>query len=307
MKIKIGIAGIGKMGKVHARALSEMENFEFVGIYDVNNKEAQEIASIYDVKYFDSLEKLLDEIDAVIVATPTTTHKDISMKAIEQKKHLLVEKPLAENSEVAEEIYRKAVKHGVKLMVGHVERFNPVIQELKQILLKATPLIISITRVGPFPPRIKDTGIILDLGIHDIDILCYLLESEPDKINCLKSNFIGEFEDTAIISFKYKNCLAHIVTNWLTPFKVRKIEVATETDYFIGDLINQKLTRFSKYTEEGSYIAWEIPIRYKEPIKEELNEFYQSIIEDRDPISNGLSAIRNIKIAEACLREEKTQ
>jgi predicted dehydrogenase len=307
MKVRIGIAGIGKMGKVHARVLSEIDNFEFVGIYDINQEEAEAIAMNYDVRHFESLEKLLDEIDAVIVATPTTTHRDVALKAIERRKHLLIEKPLAENSAVAEEIYREAKNHGVKLMVGHVERFNPVVQELKQILSEMTPLIISINRVGPFPPRIKDTGIILDLGIHDIDILSYLLESEPDKISCFKSNFIGEFEDTAIISFKYKNCLAHIITNWLTPFKVRKIEVATETDYFVGDLINQKLTRFSKYTEEGSYIAWEIPIRYKEPIREELKEFYRSIIEDRDPIVDGLSAVRNIKIAEACLCEERTQ
>lgn len=301
MRIKVGIAGIGKMGKIHARILSELPEFNFVGIFDSDLNEAAIVANKYNVKSFQSLDQLLRNVDALIISTPTTTHKEVAIKAIKMKKHVFIEKPLAGNSEDAMAIYQEAKKQGVKLMVGHVERFNPVVQKLKKILTEEKPLIISITRVGPFPPRIKDTGIILDLAIHDIDILNYLLNSEPEKISCFKNSRSGEFEDTAIISLKYGTCLAHILTNWLTPFKVRKIEVATNDNYFRGDLIDQKLIRFTKYTEKGSYVAHEIPIKHKEPIKEELKEFYLAIMENRDPLVDGQVAIKNIEIAEKCL------
>jgi predicted dehydrogenase len=304
MRVRVGIAGIGKMGKIHARILSELNEYQFVGIYDTDFKEASTIAEKYSVKVYQTLEELLESVDALIISTPTSTHKEVAIKAIEMKKHVFVEKPLAATSKDALEIYEEAKKQNVILMVGHVERFNPVIQKLKEILSDKKPLIISITRVGPFPPRIKDTGIILDLGIHDIDILNYLLESDPDKVSCLKNSCTGNYEDIAIISLKYGNCLAHILTNWLTPFKVRKIELATENDYFVGNLIDQKLTRYTKYTEEGSYIAYEIPVRYKEPIKEELLEFYAAITEKREPLVDGKVAVKNILIAEKCLSKE---
>lgn len=302
--IKVGLIGIGKMGKNHLRVLSELDNCQLSGISDINTEEATRLAREYNVPYFENLDDLLEKSDALVIATPTSTHFEIATKAIQAGKHILVEKPLAETYETAKRIADEAEKKNIKLMVGHVERFNPVVQELKKIIKNKNPLIISITRVGPFPPRIKDTGIILDMAIHDIDILHYLVEKEPKSLNCYKNRVFGEHEDTAIISFKFDGCLAHIITNWLTPFKVRKIEVATEEEYFVGDLIDQKLTQFSRYTEEGAYVSYEVPIRHKEPLKEELKEFVKSILEDREPAVTGKIAAANIAIAEKCLGSE---
>lgn len=305
--LNIGIAGIGKMGKIHLRVLSELPGCNLAGIYDIDRDQSRNLADQYHTEAFDSYEDLLSRADALIIATPTTTHKDMAFEAIRRKKHIFVEKPLAQDSRTALSIFEEAKRHGVKLMVGHVERFNPVVQKLKEILSEKEPLVITITRVGPYPPRIQDTGIILDLSIHDIDILNYLLSNEPEKLNCFKSRFIGKHEDTAIISFKFNNCLAHIVTNWLTPFKVRKIEVATIDEYFVGDLIDQKLTRYSRYTEDGAFVSYEIPIKHREPVREELMEFINSIVEDRQPSVDGEIAVKNIEIAERCLRSEDLQ
>lgn len=300
--LKVGVAGLGVMGKHHLRILSELPEVGSVSIYDINGGVAEELAAKYGAKKFSTLDEMIESVDAVIIATPTSTHKELALKAIERKKHLLVEKPLAESSNSAREIITKANRHGVKLMVGHVERFNPVIKKLKSLLKPRKPLLISITRVGPFPPRIKDSGVILDLAIHDIDILNYLLESNPERISCYKSSFLGKYEDSAVIIFKFDEVLAQLSVNWLTPFKVRRVEVATSEEYFVGDLMTQKLSMYSRYTEEGAYVTQEIPVGFAEPLREELKTFINSILKDEDPSPKGEEALNNIIIAEKCLK-----
>lgn len=169
--VKVGVIGVGSMGKHHVRIYSELKEADLVGVYDTNEELAKKIASQFNIKAFKHIDSLLREVEAVSIATHTLSHKKIALRVIEAGVHLLVEKPLAENSQAAEEIALAAEKKGIKLTVGHVERFNPVIRALKDILLSEPAQLITIQRVGPFPPRVKDVGIILDIGIHDIDII----------------------------------------------------------------------------------------------------------------------------------------
>ncbi len=271
-KIRICLVGFGVMGQNHYRNLLRIEGFDLVGICDA----AADMSSI-NVPTFIDLDAMIDAVDfdAAIICVPTIAHFEVGSKLINFGKHLLIEKPIASCVLEAEKLSEAARSAGIKLAVGHVERFNPAVQALRTELTGKKIFSIAITRVGPFPPRIADVGVLIDLSVHDIDLVRFISGREILQKNILKSQKIHErYEDNAILSFKLEEeIVATITTNWLTPFKKRKIEVATPDGYFEADLMRQELIEYSAYKLDNSFITRMYNVKRSEPLLDELLAF----------------------------------
>jgi len=302
--LRVGVIGVGKMGRHHARIYSTLAGASLVGVFDTDVDAAREVAATYGTRYFERFESLLDVVDAVSIATPTTTHAEYARAAIDRGIHVLIEKPIADSVRAAHNIVQLASQRDVVVAVGHVERYNPVVRKLRELLEKEEPELILLRRVGPYPPRITDVGIIMDLGIHDIDIARYLSRSEPRSIKCLKKRACGVHEDVALVSMEMESgCVVSLTLDWLTPYKVREVDAATATGLFSGNLITQTLKRFSHYEEDNSYLVHEIPVKSAEPLRAELEEFVNKIISGKGEIITAQEGLINIEIAENCMSQ----
>jgi len=284
----LAIIGLGVMGKNHYRVLNSIPNIKIKALCDVN------IKGDYPEKTYNNVDEMLnnEEIDAAIISTPTFLHKEIALKCINKGVSLLIEKPVASNLKDGYEILEAAEKNDVKIAVGHVERFNPVVNSLKNELIGKEIYNISITRVGPIPPRIGDVGVLTDLSVHDIDLIRFLTGSEIKDKNIYKLKKIyNHYEDNAILSFKLENdTIADIITNWLTPFKKRTIEVACKEAFYEADLISQELKEYSSYSINNSYLVRDCFVKKGEPLLNELTAFSSFL---RDNIRGNLAAIQD--------------
>ena len=301
--LKVGVIGLGAMGKNHVRVYSEIPDIELVGIADVNYDLGQSLAEKFHTKLFSEYKDLLkQELDAVSIAVPTSLHKEVVVDAARAGVHMLVEKPIADTIGAAKEIIKAAEQSKVKLMVGYVERFNPVVPIIKKEIEGTQVILIEITRIGPFPPRIKDTGVVIDLATHDIDLIRYLTGSEFKKICGLTSKNLTQHEDVAILLFQMANgILARVTVNWLTPFKVREINIASKKKLIKASLIDQKVIEYSKYKENDSYLVKEIGVSYGEPLKLELQAFIDCVKNNTQPLISGEDGLRSLQVAMQCL------
>jgi len=215
------------------------------------------------------------------VCVPTSLHHEAGLKIMDRSINVIIEKPLARTTQEGEELVAKAREKGVALMVGHVERFNPAVERVKELVSGEDDKVISIQieRVGPYPPRIQDVGVIKDLGSHDIDLIRYLTGSEFKSVYAVSSTSIGKHEDSALITAEMENgVLANITTNWVTPYKGRMINVACEEKYVQANLITQEVKEYSAFsTYDKSYSVREWPLMFREPVKEELNQFLNAL------------------------------
>lgn len=307
-RMRVGIIGLGWMGKVHLRIYSEMRGVDVVGVVDVDNNTLEQVGDTYGVPVFTSLDELLDQKpEAMSVCVPTYMHHDVAMKIIERGIPLLVEKPLARTAAEGREMVDAAAAKDVPLMVGHVERFNPAVARIRELVADDHVISIQIERVGPYPPRIQDVGVIRDLASHDIDLVRHITGSEYKNIYAVTSCNIGEHEDTVIISAEMNSgVLAQINCNWITPYKSRKIHVATKTRYIEGDLITQQVKEYSKFeTYQASYQVREWPMMFREPVKEELTAYMAALREGKPvPISgqDGLVVLETIERIDASIQ-----
>jgi predicted dehydrogenase len=222
--------------------------------------------------------------------------------------HVLVEKPIASTVEEGRDIVDAARRAGVTLMVGHVERFNPAIETIRRAIRGERLLSIAITRVGPFPPRMSNVGVVIDLAVHDIDLIRLLTASEIVEIQPQLSNAVAEREDIALLQFRTASgVLAHITTNWLTPFKARTINIATREKYLIGDLLTRQVTECFGFQRDGSYSMRHLPVGYAEPLRAELVEFIDAIYGGRPPSIAGEEGVLSLEIAIRCLDGQTAQ
>jgi predicted dehydrogenase len=190
----------------------------------------------------------------------------------------------------------------VTLMVGHVERFNPAVESIKRAIKEEDILSIAITRVGPFPPRMSNVGVVIDLAVHDIDLIRWFTDSEIVEIQPQLSSAIAEREDIALLQFRTASgVLAHIITNWLTPFKARTIHVATRDKYLIGDLLTLQVTECFGFQPDGSYSMRHLSVGYAEPLRSELLSFVNAIRSGRTPAVTGEEAVASLEVAIRCL------
>jgi len=321
MKEKVGIIGLGFMGSAHARVYSQLKECDLVGICD-DSSDKKYLAQTYHCKFFENFEDLLkEELNAVSICTPTSTHRDITIEALEKGKHVLLEKPLAINSRSGEEMVEKAVKMGKLLAVGYIERFNPVVGELTKIVDFSQIYSTVSFRFGPMPPRIKDIGVLLDLGTHEIDILNYLTKTRPEVIyTYVSKNLNNIFEDYAYLSLKYGHLHSHIETSWLPNYKLRLIHLYGNERFYILNYAQQNLKSYRpppKFKiEYGSWqdILWlsrnveeDILVTPSEPLKLQLKRFIESIKkgEALDPLCSGQEALDVLKVVENALDKLK--
>lgn len=303
--MKVGVIGLGWMGRVHLRNYTEMRDVEVVMAVDTDQEALDQVAEQFGVATSTSIDDLLAEKpDAVSICVPTFLHHEVGLKVLDNGIHALIEKPLAKTADEGRDLVAAAKKAGVRLMVGHVERYNPAVQRVKNLLDEGV-ISISIERVGPYPPRIQDVGVIKDLGAHDIDLLRYLTGSEFKNVYAVTTTSIGEHEDTALMTMEMQNgVLANISTNWVTPYKSRRIHVACKTKYVDANLITQEVKEYSAFsTYDKSYSVREWPLIYREPVKEELNDFLGALREGREvPITgeDGLKVLETFDLIFAC-------
>ena len=227
--LRVGVVGVGVMGSNHARVFVGLPGTELVGVADPDRKQAEFVARTLGCAAVTNVEELLDrEVDAITIAAPTHLHRDIALTCIAHGVHVMVEKPIASSVDEGREITGAARRAGVTLMVGHVERFNPAVEAIKGAIRGEDILSIAITRVGPFPPRMSNVGVVIDLAVHDIDLIGWFTDSEIVEVQPQLSSAVAEREDIALLQFRTASgVLAQINTNWLTPFKARNVTVAT--------------------------------------------------------------------------------
>jgi UDP-N-acetylglucosamine 3-dehydrogenase len=301
--LRVGVIGAGVMGSNHARVLAGLPEVQLVGVADPLSAHRARVTALTDCETFSTLDELIAEgVDAVTVAAPTHLHHEIALACIERKVHLLVEKPIASTVEEGREIVTAAQRAGLTLMIGHVERFNPAVAAIKKAIADEDILSIAITRVGPFPPRMSNVGVVIDLAVHDIDLIRWFTESDIVEVQPQLSSAVAEREDIALLQFRTASgVLAHINTNWLTPFKARNVTVATRGKYIMGDLLTRQVTECFGFKPDGSYSMRHLPVGHDEPLRAELLAFLQAVRSGTAPAVTGNEGVASLEIATQCL------
>lgn len=303
--MKIGVIGCGVMGQHHLNVYHSMPQAQIVGICDIDEELVRHLAKRYKTKPYMNYKDLLErDLDAVDIVVPTTSHYKIAMDSLEAGFHILVEKPIADTVEKGEAIVRKAKQKNKKLMVGHVERFNPAVTRLKEIIkegLLGEIASISSRRVGPYTPRTYDVGVILDLGTHDIDIISFLYEQRVKDVYAIAGAQIHSFEDHASLMLRFNNGNAGVVeTNWLTPHRVRKLSVVGLDGVASLDFIEQVVTIYDKEW------AREAKVDKKEPLYNEIEHFVSILKSNDNPLVSGEDSIHALAVALAAIESYKT-
>jgi len=296
------------MGFHHARIYSELTRegrVELVGVADANFERAKEVAEKFKTRAFADYKELIKEVDAVSIAVPTSLHRQVALEFIENGVHVLVEKPIAESIESAEEIIKAAKNNEVVLMVGHVERFNPGVLKLKEVLdegLIGKVVTLTAKRVGPLPPQIKDVGVIVDLAVHDIDVMSFLLGDKVKNVYARAGSAKNplELEDYAIIMLNFGDATGIVETNWLTPHKVRTLSVVGTEGIAELDYITQKLVIYNhEWVKEAK-------VNVKEPLRNELEHFVECVEKGVKPLVSGEEGLHALKVAIKALESAKS-
>jgi UDP-N-acetylglucosamine 3-dehydrogenase len=301
--LRVGVVGVGVMGSNHARVFAGLPGVELVGVADPDSKQADFVARTLGCAAVATVAELLElKLDAVTIAGPTQLHRDIALACIERGVHVLVEKPIASSVEEGNEIIAAARRAGVTLMVGHVERFNPAVEAIKEAIRGEDILSIAITRVGPFPPRMSNVGVVIDLAVHDIDLIRWFTDSDIVDVQPQVSSAVAEREDIALLQFRTASgVLAHINTNWLTPFKARNVIVATRGKYVQADLLTRQVTECFGFQPDGSYSMRHLSVGHAEPLRAELLAFTSAVRSGQPPAVTGEQGVASLAIAIQCL------
>lgn len=303
--LKVGVAGVGVMGRNHARVLSDIRDVNLTAVFDPDAATAEGVAGLYDAAAFTTAEDFVNAgLDAAVVATPNRFHADLSVALLEKGVHVLVEKPIAATVADAQRMIDAAKANNRVLMVGQVERFNPAVDAVKRAIQGEEVISIQITRVGPFPPRMGEVGVVIDLAVHDIDIIRHLTDSEIVEVQPQLARTKAEREDTALLQFRLENgVIAHITTNWVTPYKTRTLQVATKGKFVVADLMTRQVTEYFGQQPDGSYSTRGVMSWPNEPLKKELEAFAHAIRTGETPAVTGEDGLRNLEVALRCLGE----
>jgi hypothetical protein len=301
--LRVGVVGVGVMGANHARVFADLAEVKLVGIADSDPKQRVLVSNALGCAGHADVEALIaGGVDAVSIAAPTHLHRDLALTCIRHGVHILVEKPIASSVEEGRAIIAAAQRARVTLMIGHVERFNPAVEAIKTAIRDEDILSIAITRVGPFPPRMSNVGVVIDLAVHDIDLIRWFTDSDIVEVQPQLSNAIAEREDIALLQFRTASgVLAHINTNWLTPFKARSVTVATRKKYIMGDLLTRQVTECFGFQPDGSYSMRHLSVGHAEPLRTELQAFVRAIRLGERPAVTGEEGVASLEIAIRCL------
>lgn len=302
-KIRVGIIGVGYLGMQHARILSYLEEAELKGVADIDFKRALEIGNRHGVKYYENYENMLDEIDAAIVATPTSEHFSIAMKLLSEGKPVLVEKPITETVEQAELLVAAAKKSRFILQVGHLERFNPAVEAVEKVITE--PKFIEVQRLGSFSARSLDIDVVLDLMIHDLDIILALIKDEVKAIRSSGIHVLSEKIDIASARLEFKSgCVATLTASRVHQGKVRKLMIFEPTSCYSIDYIDQEVKIFPLNGRQTDIKS--LKIEKEEPLKKELKNFFRCVRDEKTRKVSGEEGLRALKLAYRVLHEAET-
>lgn len=315
-KLKVGVCGTGNMGRNHLRVLSTMAEIELVGCFDANPDAAEQQAGLYDIMAFSSQEELFDAVEVVHIVVPSFLHEECAVAAAQAGCHVLVEKPIALTLDSAQHIIDACNVAGVKLCVGHVERFNPAIITLEKILENEEVISLDFRRMSPFDRRVSDASVVQDLMIHDLDVLNAIAAAPTRRIVAQGAHVYTDKLDYAQALVEFENgILASVTASRVTESKVRVLEVNTKDAFIVADYLNRTVrisrkTNFTldvghelQYTQEN--IVEQVFVPASEPLRNEFKHFYKCIEEDLPIATDGVMAK---KALELCMKitEEAT-
>jgi len=313
--LKIGLLGTGHLGKIHLKCIQMVEQYDFIGFYDPDNQNAKIAADTYNAKRWTDLDELLDAVDVIDIVTPTTTHFELAKKAIEKGKHVFIEKPLTHTLEEAESLLELSKVARVKIQVGHVERFNPAFLALEGIPLN--PMFIEAHRLALFNPRGTDVSVILDLMIHDLDLVLNLVDSEVKSISASGVAVVSNTPDISNARIEFENgAVANLTASRISMKQMRKLRLFQRDAYISLDFL-EKNAQVVRLYDKGSenipdadnlmeletnngtkIIHMEMPdIESVNSIKMELETFALSILDDNIPIVSIEDGYKALEVA----------
>jgi UDP-N-acetylglucosamine 3-dehydrogenase len=300
--LKVGVIGVGGWGKNHLRVLNEMNVLD--AVCDLNEVRVKEYSTKYGIEGYVEIDEFLKrDLDGIIVSTPTKTHFQIVSKVIDNGKNVLVEKPFTYDIEEGEVLSRRAKEKKVMLTVGFIERFNPGMREVKNLVDKDTigaPLYLLFIRENRWPAHILDVGIILDTSIHDIDLSRWFFGKDPTMVFARNGKFGIDRERVSALTLGFPDERSSlIISNWITPRKTRQLEVVGENGIVSLDFISQEI----KIDLEDKTITPRI--KYEEPLSLELRHFLECITSNKEPSVSGNDGVKATKIAQAAMASDK--
>ena len=304
--LRIGVIGAGKIGSLHSRILSKLPGVQFVGVCDTNLWRAQIAAWRFGGLAFRHFPDLLKHVDAAIIAVPTEFHFEVGTAALGHGVHCLIEKPLASSVEQAQALLELSEQRGTVLQVGHVERFNPAV--LEAIGHVRQPRFITVERLGPYDPRVANIGVVLDLMIHDLDILLTLVGSEVESLEAIGASLLSKHEDIANVRVRFKNgCVADLTASRISLKKCRKLRIFQESGYISLDYMNTDLKIYRKKSPTIKSLKDVEMLSPKldktEPLKNELLHFVDCVRHNRKPWPSGEHGVEALKLALQITRE----
>lgn len=293
-KLRVGVVGVGHIGSNHARIYAELPHAESVAIFDIDPGRAAEIAAKYKTKAAESLNEFAEMVDAASVATPTNAHFSVARDLLARGKHLLIEKPITENTADARELAQRAAEKRLVLQVGHVERFNPVLSALEQRLTH--PRFIEAHRLSPYPNRSTEIGVVLDLMIHDLEIILHLVNSTVETIDAVGVPVLSRGEDIANARLRFASgCIANITSSRISPERMRKIRVFQEDAYLSLDYQGQSGEIYRRVN--GQITRDPVPIEKEEPLRQQLASFVDCALTGGEPKVSGSHAAAALELA----------
>jgi predicted dehydrogenase len=320
-KLKIGVIGTGHLGKLHVKMFKQTSECEVAGIYDSNKQTAAEVAQEFNVKLFNNLDDILNNIQAASIAVSTTAHHEIAKKCLEKGIHVFVEKPITASISEAEELVQLSTNQKLNLQVGHIERFNPAIISLEKYIIE--PMFIQTDRLAQFNPRGTDVAVVLDLMIHDIDIILSLIKSDVKKIDASGVAVVSNSLDIANARIEFVNgAVANVTASRISQKKMRKMRIFQRDAYISIDFMTgvsevYRLLPIDQNTESTTMSFGEIGIGekrkrlvYEQPeikevnaLKYELELFVKSILYKTHPVVSGMDGLRALKVAEIIMKK----
>ncbi len=313
--MRIGMVGVGHLGQHHTRIWQEIPDAKLVGIYDIDQKRAEEIAQRNNTRNFPEFSTLLEKVDAVDIATSTSSHFHYAELALNADKHIFIEKPICSSLSDAEKLVRIAKQKNLKIQVGHIERFNPAVMAMSEILVE--PMFVESNRLAPFTPRGSDVPVVLDLMIHDIDVILSFIKSEVVDIKAVGIPVLTDSVDIANARVEFANgATANVTASRISMKRLRKIRFFQEDKYISLDYQAQEVqviekseilkmihkisptAQDEKNLEPDKMVKYyKLPIKQIEPLKAELQSFANAVILDRRPLVNGEDGYKALKVA----------
>lgn len=323
-KLRLGIIGVGHLGQIHVKLASEIQSINLVGIFDIDQARSQSVADKYQTKSYVDLDRLLNDVDAVCIVVPTESHYQIGLKALDQGCHIFMEKPFTAKLDQARHLIKRAEKDNKTIQVGHIERFNPAYQALESYSLD--PLFIESHRLSQFNPRGTDVSVILDLMIHDIDIVLNLISSPVQNIQACGVAVVSESEDIANVRLSFENgSVANVTSSRISASNMRKMRIFQKNAYITLDFLNQKSEilllkdQLESLEENQDTITFLGSIGTKDkgkhfflkrpkspeinPLRLELESFSRCLLENIPPCLSGQEALKTMEVIEEIINQ----